>query len=57
MACRGCALRRQHMSKAAKLAYRRLTGLMSPEMPTEDVKHATPNDETVRRLGLPGVEP
>lgn len=57
MACRGCALRRQHMSKAAKLAYRRLTGLMSPEMPTEDVKHATPNNEAVRRPGLPGAEP
>lgn len=57
MVCSGCTLRRQHMSKAAKLAYRRLKGLISPELPTEDVKHATPNDEAVRRLGLPGAEP
>jgi len=57
MTCSGCTLRRRHMTKAAKLAYRRLKGLISPELPTEDVSHATPNDETVRRLGLPGVEP
>lgn len=57
MPCSGCARRREHMNKAAKLAYRRLKGLISPEIPTEDVKHAPPNNEAVRRPGLPGAEP